>query len=121
MKIANIAKMIITKYVVGLLSTAVCEAIDWFMEVVGAVSTNKYNGAVVGSSVGSIDGVAWMIGVFVGDTEVESIGKIIGELEGEEVAAFNVAELSVRSIVKRLLHVISNAVDIAIGSSVIIC
>ena len=77
--------MIITKYVVFILY--------WLVEVVGALSTNKLNGAVVGSSVGSINDVVWMIDGFVGDTEVGLIGGIIGELEGADVGAvFNATE-----------------------------
>ena len=72
--------MIITKYV----------------EAVGELCTNKFNGAAVGSLVGSIDDAGWMVDGFVRDTEVDLIEEIIGELEGAEGAvAFNATEGSV--------------------------
>ena len=117
--------MIITKYVVLILSPAVFEETDCFMEVVGVLSTDN---SVVGSLVASIDDVIWMIDVFVRDAEVESIGKIIGELEkGGVVAGFNATEgsgvvvgLSIGSIVASLLQVVSRVVDIAIGSVIML-
>ena len=120
--------MVITKYVMLILSPSVFDRIEWFMEVVGALSINRFNGSVVGSLVGLMDDVVWMIDGFVGDTEVESIGKIIGKLEGTDVAAgFNAVEggvvvvgLFVGSIVESSLQVFSNVVDIAIGFSSII-
>ena len=98
-----------------------------YVKVDGAPSTNECNGAEVGSLVGSISDVAWMIDGFVRDTEVKSVEKIIEGLEGTDVAvAFNATEgsnveleLFVGSIVESLLQVASN-VDIVIGSSVII-
>ena len=111
--------MIITKYFVLILSASVFGGIDWFMEVVGAV---------VGSLLGSIDDVFWMINGFVRDTEVELVGKIVEKLEGAEVgAAFNATAGSVAmvgyafgSIVESSLQVVLNVVDIAIGFSFII-
>ena len=90
-KITNIEKMIITKYVVlilSVLSPSVFEVINWFVEVIDAV---------VGSLFASIDdGVIRMIDVFVRDIEVEWNGKIIGKLEGADVVSvFNGTEGSV--------------------------
>ena len=110
--------MIITKYVVLILSSSVFEATDWFMEVVAAL----------GSLVASIDDVVWMIDKFVRDIGVDLVGKISGELEGADVAVeFNAIEgsvpvigLSVGSIVESSLQVLVNVVEIDIGSSVII-
>ena len=121
-------KMIITKYVVLILSPSGFEGIDWFMEVIGALSTN--DNAVVGSLVASIDDVIWIIDGFVRDTAVKSIVRIIGELEAGGIAAgFNPTEGSIivvglsvgsiLSIVESLLQVASRVVDISIGSSVI--
>ena len=120
--------MIITKYVVLIKSTSVFEPIDWCMEVIGAMSANGFNGSAVGSLDGSIDDVAWMIDGFMGDTEVNSIGKIIGELEGTPVAAAvnatdgTVADvrLSLGTIVESSLQIVLDVVDITIGSIVII-
>ena len=117
-------KMIITKYVVLIFSSSVFEGIDWFMEVIRAMSTNI--SAVVESLVASIDDFVWMIDGFIRDTEVESIGKIIVALEGGDVVAgFNAAVgsvivvgLSVGFIVESSSQVVLNVVDIAIGSSV---
>ena len=124
--------MIITKDVVVILSVLspfVFEVIDWFVEVIGVLPTNKCNGAVVGLLAASMnDGVIRMIDEFVRDIEVESNGKIIGKLEGADVSSvFNATEgsvvvlgLSVGSIVENSLQVVLNVLDIAIGSSVII-
>ena len=123
--------MIITKYfvvILSILSPPVFEVIGWFVEVIGALSTNKFNGDVVGSLAASIDdGVIWMIDVFVRDTLVESNEEIIGELDGADVAsACNATEGSivvgfpVDSMVRSSPQVVSKVVDIAIGSSVII-
>ena len=98
------------------------------MEIIDALLTNEFNAAVVESLVGSIDDVVEMIDAFVRDSEVEFVGKIIGELEGAGVvAAVNVTEgsiaaigVSVGSMVESSLHVVLNVVKIAIGSSVII-
>ena len=102
--------------------------IDWFMEIVGVLSTKRFNGPIVGPLVRSIDGGVWIIDGFVRDTEFESVGKLIGELEGADVVdALDATEgivamvvLSVGSIVESSLHVVLNVVDIAIGFSVII-
>ena len=85
--------MIITMYVVAILSPFVFETIEWFVGVVGALCTNEFNDSVVESLVASTDDVVWMIDGFVRDTEVESVGNIIGELEGADVGtAFNATE-----------------------------
>ena len=110
--------MTITNYVVLILSSFVFEAIDWLVEVVGVT---------VGSLVTSINDVVWMIDGFVTETEVESVGKVIGGLEGADAAApFIAAEgtvpvvgSTVGCIVNRLLQVL-NVVEIDTGFSVII-
>ena len=117
--------MIITKYVGLILSPSVFEVIDW-VEVIGAL-LNKFDGAVVGSLIASIDEVIRVIDGFVRDTVVKLVVKMIGELEGDVTAGFSATEgtvavigLSVGSIVDSSLQVVLNVVDIAIGSSAII-
>ena len=110
------------------ISPSVFEVIDWFADVIGELSIIKFNDVVVGSLVASIaDGVIWMIDGFARYIEVESIGKIVGGLDGADVAsAFNATEgnvvvvgLPVVSIVDSSLQAVLNVVDIAIGFCVI--
>ena len=87
LKIANVEKMIITKYPALILSPSVFDAIGWFMEVVCALSTKKFTDAVEGSLVSFMDDVViWMIDGFVRDKEGELIGKIVEELAEADVA-----------------------------------
>ena len=119
--------MIIIKYVVLILLPFDCGMIEWFVEVVDALSTSEINGDGVGSLVCSIDDVVWMIDVVVRGTELGSDGRITGEFEGADVAdSFNgnegtvaVVGLSVDSIIESTLQVV-NVFDIALGCSVII-
>ena len=79
-----------------MLSPSVFDVIDWFVEVVGAPSTKKFDGSVVGSLVGSIYDVVWIIDGFLRNTEVDMVEKMFGELEGADVSAtFNGTEGSV--------------------------
>ena len=77
-----------------IISLSVFELIVWLVEVIGALSTNKFNGAVARSLVGSMEDVVWMIDELARrDAEVEMVGKIVGKLAGAEVgAAINATE-----------------------------